>query len=251
MWATTGSYLLTRTALTDAQSRVDGELQSQMRNAGVGFSDLVIRRIELVRLMSHTQGVPEALKANDFNTLRSRLGPLLLNSRADALLILDAADEEKFALWRNASELEVGAVGLPNEDRRKIGSVARSTVSDKSVLLSRSTKGPLVLTTSVVRFKGAYVGSLAVGNLSSSLVARLGESAVIVDKAGKSQEPAVALYDAQGNFIDSNKPVVMLTKDAVVHPRSSHESVGDRPVLVGELVANGAVVARLAIFHEG
>ena len=100
IWATSGTYLLTRTAMSRAESRIDGELYDALVQAGTTFTDLVAGEVELQRLAAHTQGLSDVLSRGDGASVHGLLEPLLVNSRADTMVVLDPAGREQTAMWR-------------------------------------------------------------------------------------------------------------------------------------------------------
>lgn len=239
-WAASGTFLLTRTAFSQAESRIEVELQQQMRVAGSAFADVVAGQIELVRLAANTEGVSEAVDSGDISRLEELLVPLLANSRAEILVVLDAQGEEMVAFWRAGEDVEVTEANLGFEVTRAVREAEDATPSDKQVVLAESEEGSLFLALGGIRRESQFAGFVAVGTRAQTLAERL-------QSAGGE---AVALYDAAGRRAGSSGDVANLGSKAVAGSESRRFSAAGKEVLVGSLVGRGRVVARIAVFDS-
>lgn len=237
LWAATGTFLLTRTALNRAQARADAELQQQLRNAGAAFADMVAGQIELVRLATNTEGVAEATIARSTADLDRLLRPLFLNSRAAVLVVTDPEGQELISIWQRD---EAPPEALDAATRAELVAVRDEDPARKVLLVGNTPIGKALLGGGRIRLGDETVGLLAVGTLATSLQVRL--------EAGGGGE--VAVYDKDGAFISGSVGVPDL-------PRSAHEdlqtirlSIDDYEVAAGPLVARDQVVARLAVFQK-
>lgn len=240
LWAAMGTFLLTRTAVNRAESRLELDLEQKMRGAGASFADLVAGHIELVRLAANTEGVAPAISAGDAAGLESLVRPLFVNSRADFIVVLDSAGAERLSLWR--SEDGSAAVAQTGVSDKVLATVAAPTPSapaetDKFVLVASSARGPVVLAAGPVRGASppAYI---AVGTLAREAAERLATA------GGQS----VALYDPEGNLSGNTTGTRPIEKADVANANSVRAKAGDREVLIGSLEARGRPVARIAVF---
>ena len=237
VWASTGTFLLTRAARNRAEVRIQADLQRQSQAATDSFADLVATQIELVRLGAHTEGVVESLKANDASNLDALLRPLLLNSRAQLIEIVDPQGNERVAVWRDKS---LPAAELPFNIRSQINS-AQDTSSDKSVLMTDSIRGPILIAAGSIRDGEQRVGTLVVGTFARSVAERLGTTV----------RGPVGIYDTSGVRVAGSGRQPVLTKKMVLDSNSGRAKVRGTAVSIAELIGRGgAAVARVAVFKS-
>ncbi|MEO7804655.1 MAG: ATP-binding protein [Actinomycetota bacterium] len=243
LWAGTGTYLLTRTRVTESQVGVGLELQRQVVKAQGLYSDLVINQVELVRFAANTQGVSAAVVASDKTTLDGLLRPLLLASRAEVLVVLDRSGAELVTLWRDGNQIDFGPSGLSQDVRGQINAESNGSLLDKTVVITASARGAVLLAAGAVRDVKGSVGSLGVGSRVNSLTEKL--TSKEFDEAGGQ----FALYDGLGRYVASTGRVPKLRALTIGKPMSSYSTIGDQPFLMGNLPGrDGKVPGRVAAF---
>ncbi|MCA1838818.1 MAG: ATP-binding protein [Actinomycetota bacterium] len=235
VWASTGTFLLARSASSRAEARVESDLQREAQAAATSFADLVATDIELVRLAAHTDGVLPALINSDPTALEGLLKPLLINSRAQLIAVVDSTGQEKIGVWRDKTE---AGARLPVALRSSMGQV-QDTASDKSVSITTSDRGKLLIASGSIRDGDARVGSLVVGTFASTLADRL-SSAV---------RGPVALYDSSAELVATAGKVEPVARSVITNQRPERIRIGDTAVSTITLSGRGGtVVARLALF---
>ncbi|MGH2721310.1 MAG: HAMP domain-containing sensor histidine kinase, partial [Actinomycetota bacterium] len=238
LWASSGTFLLTRMAVGRATARVDGELNLAMRNAGSAFADLVAGDIELVRLAANTLGVPEAVEAGSEAQLRALLEPLIANSRdAEVMVVFDAAGAERLALWQSGGAVEVAAAGVGPQVADLLDEPEQSAA--KHIVFSGSLRGSVLLALGSVREGEVTVGHLAVGTRTSSLLERLGDTG----------ESGVVVYQPGGELVAAKGSTAALAPADLVSDGQVRTRAGEQEVLVGSVVGRGTTFARLAVFR--
>jgi diguanylate cyclase (GGDEF)-like protein/PAS domain S-box-containing protein len=236
LWATTGSFLLTRTATSRAESRIGAELYERIVTSGSRFTDVVAAEVELERLAAYTAGVPEAVNARNGARLGEVLSPLLVNSRADVLIVLDADGNELISLWRRNNAVEALPAALSPEVRDTIRSET-SLAMNKSVLVAQSAQGDLLLTAGGVPGPEPR-GRIAVGLQASTVAARL------------SPTGGVALYEPTGRLVGASGVESALTAEQVVGTELARTEIDGQEALVGSLSGRGRTLLRLAVFTD-
>ena len=237
LWATTGTYLLTRTATSRAESRIDAELYEQVVTSGTRFTDLIAAEIELERLAAYTAGVPEAVEARDGRRLESLLAPLLVNSRADAMIVFAPDGAELISLWRAESAVTAAGAAIPDELRMKLWAETEESMN-KSILVTPSAQGDLLVTSGAVPSAGGARGRIAIGMRTDAIAKRLAPAT------------GVTLYDPAGRVVGSAGEAPELPKRDVVDRRLVRTEAGGHKALVGSLTGRGETVLRLAVFIE-
>ncbi len=90
LFAMAGAYLVSRVILESVEERFD----TQLVETGMQTADWMVqeetRLLSALRLISNTQGVSDAVRGGDSETLRSVILPLAINTREEAVEILDA-----------------------------------------------------------------------------------------------------------------------------------------------------------------
>ncbi len=88
VWGGLGSYVLARSAVTEARGRATTMLAESLDGSRAAFADAERALIETVRLSANTQGVAEALARSDHAQLQRLLVPLSLNANANMDVVL-------------------------------------------------------------------------------------------------------------------------------------------------------------------
>jgi signal transduction histidine kinase len=234
--ASTGTFLLTRAASNRAEVRIQTDLQRQSQAATDSFADLVATQIELVRLGAHTEGVLESLRSHDTANLETLLRPLLLNSRAQLIEVIDSQGNELIAIWRDKA---LPAAELPASLRTKLNATQETSGTDKSVLMTDSARGSVLIAAGSIREGEQRVGTLVVGTFARSVAERLATTV----------RGPVGLYDPSGVRIGGSGKQPVLTPKLVLTAKSGKDRVDGTAVSVAELIGRGgSVVARVAVF---
>jgi len=235
VWAATGSFLLTKSVVDRAEARVSVELQRQTQNASESFAELVATNIELVRLASFTQGVSEAAVSGDAAKAESLLQPLLVNSRADSVLLLDSNNSQILSVIRSG---EPGpALDLPLRER--LGKASRSAASDKAVVFSSTDQGAMVLISGSIRSGEEQSGTIIVGSAAST----------VVERVARSVDGEIALYDEKGSFIGGTSGAPQLSPMTVIGrmKKPSEDLVDRRAIMVSSLKGRGRVIGMIVV----
>ena len=237
LWATTGTYLLTRTATSRAESRIDAALYEGVVTSGTRFTDLIAAEIELERLAAYTAGVDEAVQARNGARLEALLTPLLVNSRADAMIVFAPDGTELISLWRADAAVTAAPAGVPDDVRTQLWGETEQAMN-KSILVTPTAQGDLLLTAGAVPGVAGARGRIAIGIRTAGIASRLTSSA------------GVALYDASGRVVGSAGAAPALPASDIVADGLVRTQAGGHKALVGSLTGRGQTILRLAVFIE-
>jgi putative nucleotidyltransferase with HDIG domain len=97
--AVVGSFLATRLVTGSLEERFN----NQLAEAGRVVSDTVVRKernhLEIVRAVSFTEGIPQAVKSRQGSTVEGLIGPIAANARVERLEVLDSVGQRLSTLW--------------------------------------------------------------------------------------------------------------------------------------------------------
>jgi signal transduction histidine kinase len=178
-----GTFVVTRLVTSSVRER----FANQLLEAGRVASDGIVRRerahLETLRLMAFTQGVPEALAAEDGDQLQQLLYPLVVNANANFLTAINTQGHEIMSLVQDP---ETGSYALSEGgDLSTLSIVTKPLKGEEDVLgdkfagLIQTVHGPYLATTVPVRGSdGDIVGVLMMGTKLDTLLADLKNQAL-------------------------------------------------------------------------
>jgi signal transduction histidine kinase len=188
-----GTFVVTRLVTSSVRER----FANQLLEAGRVASDGIVRRerahLETLRLMAFTQGVPEALEAQDPDQLQQLLYPLVVNANANFLTAINTQGQEIISLVQDP---ETGSYAISEGgDLSNIPIVAKPLRGEEDVLgdkfagLIQTVHGPYLATTVPVHGSdGSVVGVLMLGTKLDTLLADLKTQAladlIALDQSG-------------------------------------------------------------------
>lgn len=194
-----GAYIVTNLVTGTLRERFN----NQLLDAGRVVSESSVRyemdRLEVLRAVVGTKGVPEGLAAGEQDVLASLVPQILANSSSDAVELLDARGVEVYGWQRPPGQIgldaeeRAGADFSDLEDVRLVLSGYVDEFGEKRALLSQTPYGLMVFTIGPVYREGELVGAAMVGDYVREMTVELSESAVA----------KVTLYDRTGTVIDT------------------------------------------------
>lgn len=194
-----GAFIVVRLVADSLQERFN----NQLLDAGRVVSESVVedekKRLEILRVVAGTQGVPESVAAADRAGLAIRVPQIIANSNTDAVELLDKQGLEIYGWQRPphqtgfSGEERTGANYAHMEAVRLVLEGVVDEFGEKRVVLIQSPYGPMIFTIGPVYLDGQIVGAALVGSYIRELIINLSENAVA----------RVTLYDADGNIIDT------------------------------------------------
>jgi signal transduction histidine kinase len=202
-----GTFVVTRLVTSSVRER----FANQLLEAGRVASDGIVRRerahLETLRLMAFTQGVPEALAAEDGDQLQQLLYPLVVNANANFLTAINTQGHEIMSLVQDP---ETGSYALSEGgDLSTLSIVTKPLKGEEDVLgdkfagLIQTVHGPYLATTVPVRGSdGDIVGVLMMGTKLDTLLADLKNQAladlIALDQTGNVM--VATLAEPEGGF---------------------------------------------------
>lgn len=202
-----GTFVVTRLVTSSVRERFANQLLEAGRVASDGFVRRERTHLETLRLMAFTQGVPEAIGAEDADQLQQLLYPLVVNANANFLTAINAQGQEIISLVQDP---ETGSYAISEGgDLSSLEIVARPLKGEEDVLgdkfagLIQTVHGPYLATTVPVRGSdGSVVGVLMLGTKLDTLLAELKTQAladlIALDQTGNVMVASMA--EPEGGF---------------------------------------------------
>lgn len=173
--AAVGIYVVTRLVTSTIRERFVNQIYETARVA----SDAVVRmervQLENLRLMVYTQGVGDALAERNAEELEALLLPLAMNSRTEAVAVVDTNGTEVLTLGRDPGSGEyLRTEGTDFSSEPLVTNVLNGQsdmLGDKFVGLLETNFGPALFTSSAVSdSQGELSGAILVGTRLESLL---------------------------------------------------------------------------------
>lgn len=200
--ALVGTYVVTRLVTSSVRERFENQLLEASRVAADGIVQREKTHLAYLRLMTFTEGIPEALANRDADRARDLLWPLVLNNKIEALSIIDNEGRELITLVQDPQNNEYltsrgtdfSAYGLV----RNIVESKADEFGDKYCELLPTALGPYIFSSAPVRdSNGQLVGILMVGTRLEALMTILKPQAladiVVLNPTGEVSVTTVAV----------------------------------------------------------
>lgn len=192
-----GAYIVTSLVTGTLRERLDNQLVDAGRVVAENLVMLEEERLEVLRLISFTDGVASALSISDHDALAAIVPQIAVNSSAGAVVLVDRNGYEIFG-WRPGSNLDrdvlsSGADYSHVEDVQMVLDGHVDNFGAKRAAIVDAGSGPLLYSIGPIEQNGELVGAVMVGTKVRELVARLTENAVA----------RVTLYDRSGTVVDT------------------------------------------------
>jgi signal transduction histidine kinase len=179
-----GAYIVTNLVTSSLQERFNNQLLDAGRVVSESMVQYEMDRLEVLRVVAGTQGVPAALADGDRAALQKLVPQIVANSQVDALELLDARGIEVYG-WQRSSgqsgedaEERHGADFSQLEEVRLVLRGYTDEYGEKRALLTQTPYGLVVFTLGPVYREGELVGAAMVGNYLDEMAAVVSESAV-------------------------------------------------------------------------
>lgn len=177
--AAAGSYLATRLVTGSLSDRFD----NQLAEAGRVVADSVVRKerdhLEIVRAVSFTQGLAEAVQAADKPKIGSLVTPIAANGGAERLEVLSADGQRLKTLWLADARTLVYQELPDNDTPAQWGIVQRvlrgevDELGDKHAELTKTSEGFVLYTAAPILVDGRRVGVVMVGTYLDSIIRQM------------------------------------------------------------------------------
>jgi signal transduction histidine kinase len=161
--------------------------------------DFEEERLEILRVVAGTEGVPQWMAANNRGALAAWVPQIIANSATDAVELLDAQGLEIYG-WQRPPR-QIGGVGIERAgaDFSQLAEVQRvlageaDEFGDKRILLTETPHGLMIFTIGPVYQDGKLVGSVMIGSYIKEMLVELAETSLA----------HVTFYDRSGRVIDT------------------------------------------------
>ena len=234
-----------------AYGEVSAELDARLADAGVRVEDEVLtlerEHLILLRAITYTQGLPEALATSDATALQRLVTPLQAN--ADIPLV-DVVDKDGMVVLAVRGE----GAPAPTASRAEWTAVQRALAGqrdaqgERQAALVLAPEGPLLATAGAVRLHERIVGAVVAATPLTDLI----------DRAGGSCPPSVTIYTLDGWPVATNSdtapPAIppslaatIVSADAPSIPRSVSIGTSLHRELLGRFIVRQEVAGLLGV----
>ena len=193
-----GTFVLINLVTSSFQDRINNQLIDAGRIVSEGIVQSEADRLQVLRTVAGTIGVPEAVAENDSDALSLLVPQILANSNADAVELLDIEGIEVYGWQQPATPddppIERTSADLSNiEDVKKVLDGELDELGDKRVFLSQTPDGILVFTVGPLFLEGEQIGAVLIGTDLRSMTIDLTLNAVA----------RITFYDRQGEVMQT------------------------------------------------
>jgi len=195
--AAIGAYVVTRLVTSTLQERINNQLLDAGRVVAEAMVDYEEERLEIIRVIANTQGVPEALVNADKDSLAAIVPQIIANSNIVSTSIVNLQAMEVYG-WYLASTTQSGEERSGTdysqfEDVNLVLSGYKDETGDNRAFLVK-TPSEIILYTVGPVFQGEeIVGAVLTGSNVRQMVVRLTENAIA----------RVTLYDQDGTVLET------------------------------------------------
>jgi putative nucleotidyltransferase with HDIG domain len=251
-----GTYLVTRIVVSSLEERFDNQLAEASRVT----ADAVVRResrhLETVRAIAFTEGLAEALSADDQATVRRIVEPIIANDHAFVAEVLDAHGQRVFGA-QLVDEETLEYEGLFDlEDRGEwtivddVLASRRDDLGDKYAAIVTPSWGSTLYTAGPIRDGERVVGAVLIGTPLSVLAPDLKHQSLadvtLYDSDG--QPLATTLQSPSEGEADLSAPPEVLASDLSVPLRQGRDVAGrGYDLLYGDLAVRDARVGMYSV----
>ena len=198
--ASVGAYVVTNLVASSLEERITNQLLDAGQIVAEGMVRHEDQRLQTLRTVIGTRGIPAAVAANDTTTLDELTPQIIINSNTDAVLLLDMSGTELYGWQRITSSTDIQGLTRRGADFSDVPAVQRAlrneadTMGNRQVFLTETDSGLMIFTVSPLFLRGEQVGVAMVGTYSRRMMLELTLNAVA----------RVTLYDTEGNVLDTS-----------------------------------------------
>ncbi|MDQ7025748.1 MAG: ATP-binding protein [Anaerolineae bacterium] len=218
-----GVFAVTRLITTTIDEYLSQQLINSAQAAENAIVTLETEQLAALRSMVFTEGVAEAIIANDSETLNELIPPIVANNLIDTAIVFDANGN---ILYSVGFDIFAGRlVNNPIRDGFQLNSVSRvldantDGLGDKFVdVVADGTSYQLYISAPVVLENDRTIGAIAIGLRSNRIIRRLTEQSLA----------SIIIYDEEGNilgttFVAADESDITITAQQIVQFRAQVE----------------------------
>lgn len=192
-----GAFVVTNLATSTLQERFDNQLLDAGRIVSESIIDFEQERLEILRAVAYTEGLPQSLANQDTEALEQLIPPIAVNSDAFLISVLGLDGVEVLG-WQQNGRGREGEITTQNDfsnfpDIQQVLAGRVDEFGDKRVLLAQLSDQLVLLTVGPIYNDDNLVGAVVVGESLERLVFRLSERSI----------SRVTLLDTQGAVLSS------------------------------------------------
>ncbi|MCA9953428.1 MAG: HAMP domain-containing protein [Anaerolineales bacterium] len=198
--ASVGAYVVTNLVASSLEERITNQLLDAGQIVAEGMVRHEEQRLQTLRTVVGTTGIPLAVAENDADTLAELTPQIIINSNTDAVILLNMDGIEVYGWQRLTSATDTEGFTRRGADFSDVEAVQQTlrnepdAVGVRQVFITETEDGLMIFTTSPLFYEGEQVGAALVGTYSRRMMLELTLSAVA----------RVTLYDAEGNVVDTS-----------------------------------------------
>lgn len=194
-----GTYVLTNLFTSSLQDRINNQLIDAGRIVSEGIVDFEEDRLQTLRIVANTEGVPQAVAAHDADQLAALIPQILINNDLDNVEIIDMKGIGIYG-WQQVDQLQGAPIERLGTDWSSVDFVNRvlagedDTQGDKFTFISESENGLIIYTIGPIILNGEVVGAVMIGSDLRKMTFNLTLNAVA----------RVTFYDQDGNVLETS-----------------------------------------------
>ena len=186
------------------QNTINNKLNEKLQDGGHATNEAMVKLeteyLQSLRLMTNTEGVAEALSAQDLSKLEELLLPLQVNAKMDLVDVIARDGSMLMALRSDelrdrAAQITDGKLGHQLIAQNVLNGVI-DTLGDKYTSLVTTSWGPAIYAASPVKLEDQVVGAILIG---TTLERGLG-------KLSKEAQVSLVVYDNNGKLLATTLP---------------------------------------------
>lgn len=190
-----GAFIIVNLVTGTLQERFNNQLLDAGRVVAESMVAYEEDRLAALRQVTFTEGVAEAVAADDPVTLAALVPQIIANGPTDAVILLDSNGRQIFSWQRFDAALleEVGTMADLSQvtDVQRVLTREIDVYGDKRAFLAETAHGPMLYTVGPIYLEGEVAGAVVVGTDVRKMAVGLTQSAVA----------RVTLYDQRGQVI--------------------------------------------------
>lgn len=198
--ASVGAFVITNLVASSLEERINNQLLDAGQIVAEGMVRHEDQRLQTLRAVIGTTGIPAAVSANDPATLSELAPQIIINSNTDAVILLDMDGIELYGWQREEITSSTQGNSRSGADFSGIEAVQKAlrneedAVGNRHLFIAETNDGLMLFTVAPMFFQDEQVGVALVGTYSRRMMLDLTLSAVA----------RVTLYDTQGQVLDTS-----------------------------------------------
>lgn len=198
--ASVGAFVVTNLVASSLEERITNQLLDAGQIVAEGMVRHEDQRLQTLRTVIGTAGIPEAVAADDPTTLGELAPQIVINSNTDAVLLLNMNGVEMYGWRRVSSSTDTQGMTSSGADFSDVEAVQKAlrneedAAGNRHVFMTETDNGLMIFTVTPMFFRGEQVGVAMVGTYSRRMMLELTLTAVA----------RVTLYDTEGHVLDTS-----------------------------------------------